>query len=655
MNLAPLPIQKFFDNNGNPLSGGLLFTYVSGTSTKIASYTNSAGTLNTNPIVLDFRGECRLWIDPTLSYTFVLAPANDTDPPGNAFWTVDDITAGPAQQDNAADDTGPVNNIELSIPQITSPIAFTRIVFKAANTNTGPVTISINGGTAKALTWQNVAALAGGEIQEDGLYEAIYDGAQWQLQGPTLDPTQMRTAAEIAAGVIPTNFAIPSVDGVGYVLPHRYGWSTTASGTDNYTALVNAHLVAVEAAASIHLGAGSYPYKPSAELAFLVDVSGENINLTSITCDTSTFSGRMFRCTSAIKFRDFNVDLRPAIVGTGIFISDVVASSITGYMNLDRMAVYGGAKGIEIGNCFEVSINCCRIDGAAEGVWCVPDSSGGFGQVYQVAFTNCDINNNGRNVHFATPLNSYGVSFDNCAIENPTGAVGNADFQNIFTLKLTNTYGENANTISGFRFISISNLSIDTMFLLDTGEIRIDDTTTQASLKNIVTAGTNVVLNSAGTTNKISMENCQFPASGNTLGGTISYINTTINGVYYKFYGPTTGSATLTLTGCTTSPTGNMTYSVSGDQVIALVPVITGTSNSTACTLTGIPAAIRPATTQFIPVNIYTDNGVSITGVGQISSAGVFTLFNGVNGAGFTAAGTKGIGFAIKISWKLTA
>jgi hypothetical protein len=202
VNLSPLPIQKFFSNNGRPLDGGLLFTYAAGTSVKIATYTDSSGlSSNTNPIVLDFRGECRLWIDPLLAYKFILSPANDTDPPTDPIWTVDNITAAPAQLDNAAIDTGSVNNIVLSIPQISSPVAFTRIVFKAANTNTGPVTITINGGTSKALTWQSTVALTGGEIFANGIYEAIYDGARWQLQGPTLLPGDVRLYGAVGDGV----------------------------------------------------------------------------------------------------------------------------------------------------------------------------------------------------------------------------------------------------------------------------------------------------------------------------------------------------------------------------------------------------------------------------------------------------------------------
>lgn len=93
MNLSPLPIQKFFDNAGSPLNGGLLFTYVANSSTKLATYQNQGGTPNTNPIVLDFRGEANVWLDQTLTYKFVLAPSTDTDPPTNPIWSVDNVSA----------------------------------------------------------------------------------------------------------------------------------------------------------------------------------------------------------------------------------------------------------------------------------------------------------------------------------------------------------------------------------------------------------------------------------------------------------------------------------------------------------------------------------------------------------------------------------
>jgi len=92
--LAPLPRLRFVDNNGNALSGGKLFTYVAGSSpsTKQATYVDSTGaTPNTNPIILNSRGECDVWLDVTKSYKFTLSPPTDTDPPTNSFWTVDNI------------------------------------------------------------------------------------------------------------------------------------------------------------------------------------------------------------------------------------------------------------------------------------------------------------------------------------------------------------------------------------------------------------------------------------------------------------------------------------------------------------------------------------------------------------------------------------
>jgi hypothetical protein len=92
--LAPLAKQRFVDNNGNPLANGKIFTYAAGTTTKQNTYADTSGsTPNANPVILDARGEAFLGVDQTLSYKFVAAPANDTDPPTNPFWVVDNIPA----------------------------------------------------------------------------------------------------------------------------------------------------------------------------------------------------------------------------------------------------------------------------------------------------------------------------------------------------------------------------------------------------------------------------------------------------------------------------------------------------------------------------------------------------------------------------------
>ena len=48
---------QFFDNNGVPLSGGLIYSYAAGTTTPQETYTTSLGNIaHTNPIVLNSAG-----------------------------------------------------------------------------------------------------------------------------------------------------------------------------------------------------------------------------------------------------------------------------------------------------------------------------------------------------------------------------------------------------------------------------------------------------------------------------------------------------------------------------------------------------------------------------------------------------------------------
>jgi hypothetical protein len=85
--LSPNPKLQFFSSSGELLVGGKLYTYQAGTTTPLATYTDSTGTTaNTNPIILDVRGEANVWLG-TSSYKFVLKDSNDV-----SIWTVDNIS-----------------------------------------------------------------------------------------------------------------------------------------------------------------------------------------------------------------------------------------------------------------------------------------------------------------------------------------------------------------------------------------------------------------------------------------------------------------------------------------------------------------------------------------------------------------------------------
>ena len=72
---------QLFDNNGDPLTGGKLYTYYAGTTTPLATYTSSAGnTPHTNPIVLNAAGRVpggEIWLDILQRYKFVVKTSTE--------------------------------------------------------------------------------------------------------------------------------------------------------------------------------------------------------------------------------------------------------------------------------------------------------------------------------------------------------------------------------------------------------------------------------------------------------------------------------------------------------------------------------------------------------------------------------------------------
>jgi len=71
--------QQFFDNNGIPNAGGLIYTYQAGSSTLLTTYTTVNGTIaNTNPIVLDAYGRTpsEIWMQVGYSYKFIIQTAD---------------------------------------------------------------------------------------------------------------------------------------------------------------------------------------------------------------------------------------------------------------------------------------------------------------------------------------------------------------------------------------------------------------------------------------------------------------------------------------------------------------------------------------------------------------------------------------------------
>lgn len=96
--LLPWPKSQFFDDNGNPLAGGKLYSYKAGSSIPLATYADKAAAVpNANPVILNSRGEALIFLSAQ-AYKLILKDANDV-----TIWTLDNFVVTQTDTDTLAD------------------------------------------------------------------------------------------------------------------------------------------------------------------------------------------------------------------------------------------------------------------------------------------------------------------------------------------------------------------------------------------------------------------------------------------------------------------------------------------------------------------------------------------------------------------------
>lgn len=181
--LSPVLKQKFFGNDGKPLNGGKLFTYLATTTTKTATYQDPLGASpNANPVILDYRGEADVFIPPNVGFKFVLAPSNDTDPPTNAIWTRDNVTNSQLLTLYGGVDTGVVNAYVLTFTASFTAYADGIVLYWIpVNTNTSASTINVNGLGPVNITNQDGTALTSNQVIANQVATIMYKGGAFLL------------------------------------------------------------------------------------------------------------------------------------------------------------------------------------------------------------------------------------------------------------------------------------------------------------------------------------------------------------------------------------------------------------------------------------------------------------------------------------------
>lgn len=176
--LLPPGEITFLDNNGNPISGGMVYFYIPNTLTPKDTYKDAGATiLNTNPIVLDSAG--RAIIYGSGIYRQIV-----TDSGGNLIW--DQSTADTSANNFSWGGTtgGTANAQTVTAPNFTNGDGQT-IGFVAGLTNTGATTLAVNGGTPINIlkaTSTGPVSLSGGEIVAGNQYEVGYSASSGTFQ-----------------------------------------------------------------------------------------------------------------------------------------------------------------------------------------------------------------------------------------------------------------------------------------------------------------------------------------------------------------------------------------------------------------------------------------------------------------------------------------
>lgn len=105
---------QLFNDNGDPLAGGKIYTYLAGTTTNAVTYTTSAGNIqHSNPIVLDGAGRIpggEIWLAFNISYKFVVQ-----DSANNLIGTYDNI-GGVSTGANVQNYTGNGSTVSFALP-----------------------------------------------------------------------------------------------------------------------------------------------------------------------------------------------------------------------------------------------------------------------------------------------------------------------------------------------------------------------------------------------------------------------------------------------------------------------------------------------------------------------------------------------------------
>lgn len=304
----------------------------------------------------------------------------------------------------------------------------------------------------------------------------------------------------------------------------------------DYPSFTEANTAAISAGKPLHIPPGVHDYTPTG-VVDIANIIGAGPDLSMIRVDCTAYSGVVFRQSVSTTLEGVRIyENGYSKLGTGLQLSAATSADFTGHQRLSRVTVQGFSKNIDINHTFIVVGDQVRSEFGAEGLYCSPDDvAGDNGYVTTHTWRDCWFNENTRNVFYDPDLASFNVTFLGGAIQHATGSAEQAYFGALRVLSFAPIYLEGANTIPAIRFGAVAMTTIDGAYVNDTGGIALG-TDAEVSFRNVLTTTATDVLSGGDGTQRINMEGCQWPASGNsatTAFEHFSALSTSYNGTTY--------------------------------------------------------------------------------------------------------------------------
>jgi len=675
--LTPSAKQQFFDANGNPLAGGKLYTYTAGTTSPVVTYVDSAGvTTNTNPIILDSRGEANVWLG-TGTFKFKLMSATDVE-----IWTVDNIPGAPSS--NAA-------LVALAASNGSSLVGFIQ-------SGTGAVASTVQTKLRESVSVKDFGAVGVGD--ETAAIQAALTAATGKSL--TLNPGVEYTISatlNVPAGTtiigygatlknVTTHITLLSlatgckVFGLKFIgagsAYNASGFAIRAIGTRNGVGVAPTYLSDITVQDCIITNCGAYAIEfEYVARSFVTYNTIQNVGYSGVfcfSCDSVLVEGNYIDGlageTVSGQLNAYGITFTSLISATDL-VRDPQSQYCRAIGNLIRniptwhgMDTHGGThcdfidnrvencrRGIILTNLVTVGSSYCSVQGntiintltgtnsngsqkQGEAIWDIGPSAAIRNSRNRITGNSTYQNGDPTATSAAIWIeNANEGSVDNNWIDEPytNGVLIKSNVQR-YTVSENTIVDPKGPGIAGggpTDFPAGINFNGADFYTIDVVGNTIARKNASADVK-VAEIG---IVTSSTALKSIFLNNNSFQSV------VLDFFFPNVTGLTGSFY----GSFTATLTGLTTAPTFTVKYSISDKSVVlSWDATTTGTSNSNALTFTGMPTFLSPSSTVYAITRV-TDNSVAEFGVSLIDNAALVTFFRGATLNAFTTSGTKGL------------